>query len=199
MEEFISAEALKKLPTATAARVSQAIQLFRHYETKTDLTFSPVFTPLQGPIDASAQDIVFNLLVDDIPKSESAQKDYFAPYMNVPTKRAEDLRGNAKRIQRLLVYNAAIMPTGVLIFCLQYAASGEAGIGGIFKSVRQQFGKVQDKGLLKALTEVYDFRNTYVAHQEKDLKDVAETRTALKKWVDIVARLHGVAETVRPR
>jgi type III restriction enzyme len=191
MDEFISADALAKLPKNTASLVSQAIQLFRFYENKTDLIFSPVFTPLLGPIDRCAQDLVFDRLVDDIPKKELDQRDYFAPYMQVAVGRAY-LSDNARRIQKLLVYNAAIMPIGVLKFCLEYAESPADGLDGVFASIRKNFRDLRGNGLLKLVGDVYDFRNTYVAHQDKELKDVKAAREALKKWVELVIWLENL-------
>ena len=194
MQEFIAADALAKLPKSTAALVGQAIQLFRFYENKTDLVFSPVFVSLLGPIDKCAQDLVFESIVDDIPKKELEQRDYFTPYMKVTAGLGDYLLRNAKAIQKLLVYNAAIMPTGVLKFCLEYAESPTDNIGGVFASIRKNFRPLRGTGLLKLLNEVYDFRNTYIAHQEKNLTDVNEARGALKKWVELVVRLASLFE-----
>jgi type III restriction enzyme len=196
MDEFIAAAALAKLPKNTATLVNQAVQLFRFYEHKTELTFSPVFTPLLGPIDKCAQDLVFDRLVDDIPKKEMDQQVYFSPSMKLGAKRAGYLSDNARRIQKLLIYNAAIMPIGVLKFCLEYAESSVDGIGGLFASVRKRFADLRGSGLLKLVSDVYDFRNTYVAHQEQELKDLQATREALKKWVVLVTRLEGLFQTV---
>ena len=195
MDEFVSTEAMGKLPKGTAARVSQAIYLFRLYENKTDLVFSPVFTPLLGPIDTCCQDLVFDRLVDDMPKNEVDQQDYFKPYMDVGPGRTRYLQENSKRIQKLLVYNAAIMPIGVLKFCLDYADSQRDQIGGVFESIRGNFRDFRGGGLLALLGDVYEFRNTYVAHQDKDLKDVEEARKALKQWIGLTVQLEALFET----
>lgn len=194
MEEFIRTESLAALPKNTAGMVNQAIQLFRFYENKTDLTFSPVFTPLLGPIDKCAQDLVFDRLVDDIPKMEPEQRGYFAPYMKVAEGRARFLTDNARRIQKLLVYNAAIMPTGVLRFCLEYSESPVDGIGGLFASIRRNFQDLRGNGLSKLVADVYEFRNTYIAHQDKELKDVKATREALKAWIGLIVWLESLFE-----
>lgn len=200
MEEFVSTEALAKLTPQTAARISQAVQLFRFLENKEGLLLSPVFTPLQGPIDACSEDIVFNRLVDDIPRKETDQRDYFEPYVNIPGGRAKHLLDNAKRIQKLLVYNSPIMPTGILKFCLEYADSPADHVRGVFESIRRSFRHLRGTGLLKLLAEVYAFRNTYVAHQDKELTNREEARGALSKWVDLVVRLEAiVAGEAKPK
>ncbi len=75
-------------------------------------------------------------------------------------------------------------------FCLEYAASPVDHIRGLFESIRRNFKDLRSAGILKALKEVYDFRNTYVAHPEKDLRDIEETRTALKQWISLIALLN---------
>ena len=190
--EFISTEALAKLPKATEARILQAVQLFRLYETKTDLVFSPVFTPLLGPIDKCCADLVFDRLVDDVPKAETEQRDFFSPYIDLPKGRTAYLKKNASLLQKLLIYNSAIMPTGVLRFCLEYADKSADHVGGVFEAIRRNFRDLRGNGLLSLLTDVYDFRNKYVAHQDEDLKDASVARVALKQWVEVVVMLEGL-------
>lgn len=199
IEEFITADALAKLSKNTATLVTQAIQLFRFYENKTDLILSPVFTPLLGPIDKCSEELVYDRLVDDIPKAQTEQRDFFEPYMAVQPSRAKYLLENSKRIQKLVLYSAAIMPIGVLKFCLEYARSSPDGIKGVFDSIRRRFSDLFGDGLRELLGEVYDFRNTYVAHQEKELKDVGESRKALKKWIDLVVWLESFSVAMRAK
>jgi len=177
---------------ATAARVEQAVQLFRLYENKTDLVFSPVFTPLLGPIDKCCEDLVFDRLVDEVPKAEAEQKDFFEPYIDLPKGRTTYLRKNASLLQKLLVYRSVIMPIGVLRFCLEYAESPADRIGGIFECIRKSFPDLRGSGLLSVLTAVYDFRNNFVAHQDKELKDVGLARAALGQWVELLVKLEGL-------
>jgi type III restriction enzyme len=191
--EFISPEDLAALPPATAARIGQAVQLFRHYEHKTDLIFSPVFTPLQGPLDQYAKDILLNRLAPDIPQDHKGQKDFFEPYMNVAGGRARYLQDNARRLQKALVYDAAIMPIGILKFCLEYESSPPDHLRGVFETIRRNMKDFRASGIAKLLTEVYDFRNTYVAHQDAELKDIEETRSALKKWISLIVLLNAKA------
>ena len=83
-----------------------------------------------------------------------------------------------------------VMPIGILKFCLEYVASPVDHIRGLFESIRRNFKDLRSAGTLKTLTEVYDFRNRYVAHQERELKDIQETRTALKQWISLIAMLN---------
>jgi len=107
-------------------------------------------------------------------------------------RRAKQLLEKAKLIQKLLVYNAPIMPTGILKFCLEYAESPSDHVRGVFESIRLNSRDLRGTGLVKHLAEVYAFRNTYVAHQDKELTDREEARKAPKTWVDLVVRLEGI-------
>ena len=192
LDEFISADDLASLPPATAARIEQAVQLFRFYENKTDLVFSPVFAPLLGPIDKCCEELVFDRLVDDVPKGETEQRDFFEPYMDLPRGRAAYLKKNASFLKKLLVYRSAIMPIGILRFCLEYADTPADHISGVFGAIRKSFRDLRGTPLQPLLGEVYDFRNKYVAHQDEELKDVGIARSALKKWTELVVQLEGL-------
>ncbi|MDP2267855.1 MAG: hypothetical protein Q8K46_01685, partial [Deltaproteobacteria bacterium] len=50
-----------------------------------------------------------------------------------------------------------------------------------------------DHEFQRMIKEIYDFRNTYVAHQEKELTDKEKAQAALKRWVgglQQIYRLH---------
>jgi type III restriction enzyme len=189
IDEFIRPQDIEQLPKSTADRILQAINLFRHYERKSDLLFSPVFIPLLGPIDTCCENIVYKTLINDVPREAMAQNDYFAPYIEAGKSKVEYFIRHAKNIQKVLVDRAAIMPIGVLRFCLEYAESTKEAFGGIFSSIRQNFQPLANTGLAGLLGEVYDFRNTYVAHEKKDLTDLETTRSALSKWIHLLILL----------
>jgi len=86
----------------------------------------------------------------------------------------------------------------ILRFCLEYAESPADHARGVFESIRRNFRDLRGTGLLKLLTDVYTFRNTYVAHQDKELTDREETRRALGKWVELVVRLEEIAARSAP-
>jgi len=119
--------------------------------------------------------------------------------VNLPKNKVRHLLDNAKRLQKLLVYNAAIMPIGMLKFCLEYAESAADKTSGVFASIRDKFHFLKDTGLLSLLSEVYDLRNKYVAHQDEDLTDIEQTRQALKRWIALTMQLHEVAASVMPQ
>ena len=84
------------------------------------------------------------------------------------------------------------MPTGILRFCLEYAESPPDHAKGVLASIRRNFRDLRGTGLLRLLADVYEFRNTYVAHQDKELTDRELARQALKKWIDLVTRLEAI-------
>ena len=47
------------------------------------------------------------------------------------------------------------------------------------------------RDLLAQVESVNDFRNTYVAHHEKDLTDRQLAEDSLKLWVECLASVHG--------
>ena len=196
-KEFIDSQVFKSLPEKTASLVRQAIQLFRHFENKKDVLYSPVFTPLQGPIDKFSEKLIFDRLYPDVPKDSQKQRDFFQPYMNkIDPKKFEYLRGNASRIQKLLVYNASIMPISILIFCIEYENPKSESLKGVFESIRKNFHNLKASNFLRLLKRAYDFRNTYVAHQDKELNDIEVTRVALKEWIALILLLE---ETCRAK
>lgn len=60
--------------------------------------------------------------------------------------------------------------------------------------IRRNFRDFRAAGILKILAEVYEFRNTYVAHQDEELRDVEKTRAALKTWINLLCLLHAQVE-----
>jgi type III restriction enzyme len=46
--------------------------------------------------------------------------------------------------------------------------------------------------MLGKITDINDFRNTYVAHQEKELTDGKLAEKNLRKWIDVLSTLSGI-------
>ena len=99
------------------------------------------------------------------------------------------LSEQARLFKRLLVHRSPLMPTGLLRFCLSYAKKSTEPLSGIFTVVRNTFSNLASTTLEDQLGEVYEFRNTYIAHQKAELTDAAETRKALHVWISALARL----------
>ncbi len=92
-------------------------------------------------------------------------------------------REKANNLRRTLVFKNGLMPMGLLEFCLDYARRTTSPPGGIFNSVRSRFAKFKETQLCSTVNEIYTFRNTYVAHQNQELTDVAVSKKALRAWI----------------
>ncbi|MBI5676339.1 MAG: DEAD/DEAH box helicase family protein [Nitrospirae bacterium] len=184
IEDFIKATHLDKLPSRYKKSTEQAIALFQFFEKKEGMSFAPVFTSLLGPIDESAKGLITDLLLPLIPAVPADQKNFFAPYYGNLNKGTIDwLKLNARNLEKTLVFKNGLMPIGLLKFCLEYS-QGDYKIGGVFDAVKQSFSRFGNDGLYGTVKEIYDFRNTYIAHQEKELNDIEIAREGLIKWIE---------------
>ncbi|RJQ43842.1 MAG: restriction endonuclease subunit R [Nitrospiraceae bacterium] len=183
IEEFINATHLDKLPSRYKKSIEQAIAVFQFFEKKEGMSFAPVFTALLGPIDESAKGLITDLLLPLLPAIPAEQKNFFAPYYGSLNKGTTDwLRANARNLEKTLVFKNGLMPIGLLKFCLEYS-QGDYDIGGVFDAAKQSFFRFGKEGLYGTVKEIYDFRNTYIAHQEKELTDIDTAREGLMKWI----------------
>jgi len=82
------------------------------------------------------------------------------------------------------------MPTGLLKFALEYAKKDTEPVPGIFTSLRTRFADLSEPILRDLVSEMYDFRNDYIAHQKKELTDEAVARKSLKDWIETLVKLH---------
>ena len=177
--------------------------LYQFTEKKKAMSFAPAFTSLLGPLDEAAKGLMLHLLLADVPASPAEQNSYFEPYFgNLSKKDVNWLKGLANNLKRTLIYRNGVMPLGLLSFCLAYGNQEEHPPGGIFASVRQKFAGFGDPEFQRMIKEIYDFRNTYVAHQEKELTDREKAQAALKRWVGgllHIYRLHHGASPFHAR
>jgi type III restriction enzyme len=184
MDAFLSQKELESLPSRYRKAVEQAVMLFQFTEKKEGMSFSPAFTSLLGPLDEAATALILKLLLPEIPAMGIQERNYFEPYYGgLPRKDINWLKGIANNLKRTLVYRNGLMPLGLLAFCLNYAQRKEYEIGGIFNSVKEHFSPFSKSELYKVIDEIKEFRNTYVAHQEHELKDKEKARAAMKKWI----------------
>lgn len=198
LKVFIDPDVLQGLPSRYRKAVEHAVSLFRFHEKKQRVSFAPVFQPLLGPIDHAAEALLLDRLAGDVPVESTAQKDFFEPEMveadlsRTKKKKMEVLTQHARTLKRLLIHRGPLMPTGLLVFCLGYAQKDTEPLGGIFTSVRTRFSDIAKTGIRELVGQVYDFRNTYIAHEKKELTDVEITRTALKSWIETLHNLYTV-------
>lgn len=190
-QEFIEPKSLAALPTRYRKAVEHSVALFHFHQNKETVSFAPIFQPLLGPIDHAAEELMLRRLADAVPAEAKAQHDYFEPDMS-KAKRSDlpYLAERAKALKKLLVFRSPIMPTGTLQFCLDYAGKAAEPLPGVYSAVRRGFPDLSATGLPKQVREAYDFRNTYIAHQKKELTDVSLAREALREWIALLVALH---------
>lgn len=71
---------------------------------------------------------------------------------------------------------------------MDYALNDNTKIGGVFDSVTAKFKVTGGRALLSTVSEINDFRNKYVAHQE-ELTDRKLTERQLKEWIEALKTL----------
>jgi type III restriction enzyme len=188
---YISTEAFGGLPSADRLAVRQAVQLFDFMATKPDALMAPVFQPLLGRIDQAAESVILQRLNPLLPESPDEREAFFPSTVN------SFLAERARSLKRLLVARSPIMPTGLLLFCLEYAVKEEAGAGGVFDAVRSSFSDLAKSELPGLLKTQYDFRNEYIAHEKREpLRSVEASREALGTWTSLLVHLRSLGAPV---
>ena len=94
---------------------------------KQKVSFSPVFQPLLGPLDAAAEGLLFERLEPALPEDAEDRAAFFAPDLERREEEAPGVPGESGLAsKRLLVHRSPIMPVGILRFCLDYAKKEDA-------------------------------------------------------------------------
>ena len=190
-QAFYSEERLGKLTARERKAAEDAAELYRYFEKKGDGTnFAPAFNALLGPFDEAARAVILKLLQGKMPAGRSDQENWFEPYMvKVDPHLRDRYQKVAKNLKRGLVFGNPHSVIGLLCACFDFALNNKSGLGGVFEAVRDSFRLPGSRKLLERLTAVNDFRNTYVAHQEKELNDKALAEHNLKHWVETLVLL----------
>jgi len=183
---FIRDDDFDNLPANFQKMVDEAVNLFNFVKDKQS-SFSPCFTPLLSPWDQVSKALVLSLLKSEVPNRKPEQDRYFEPdYFMISERDINWLRKNASSLKKALVYNSFIMPIGLVSFCLEYAKMDPPIIlEGIFKSIRNQFGRFRTSKLFDRIEHIRNFRNTYIAHQDENnpLTDLEQAKVELKNWI----------------
>lgn len=93
------------------------------------------------------------------------------------------LNGMARNLKRGLVYGNPHSVIGLLRSCLDFALNDKTKIDGVFKDLITAFNFEGSQALFTKISAVNEFRNTYVAHSEKELRDAKLAAQNLKSWV----------------
>ncbi len=188
-EAFISKADFAALPPAHQKMVQQAISLFQFLEKKTGQSFAPVFTPLLGPLDEASKAVLLKRLGPEIPTEREAQRKFFETNISGLTeKEADDYKRRSCNLKRTLVDHNGMSPIGLLRECLHYARDSKNPVGAVFDYVKKEF-QADSEEIYKLVSRINSFRNTYVAHQKKELIDPALAKTALAEWTSGLRRI----------
>lgn len=194
VEEFFSKETFGQLPKRARKAAIDALELFRFFERKEEApNFAPVFSALLGPFDEACKAVVINRLRGHMPSVPVEQRDWFEPYMgDVNNRSLKHYENMARNLKRGLVYGNPHSVIGLLRSCLDYALNDNTKIDGVFEAVTTAFRFEGARSFLDQVSAVNDFRNTYIAHHEKELRDAALASANLKSWIETLARIISV-------
>jgi type III restriction enzyme len=184
-ENFFGAETLAKLGPRAKKAAEDALELYRYLEKKTDTTsLAPVFNTLLGSMDEAAKAFIVKSLQPKVPINRLDQQRWFEPDLSAaPHREQRHFQNMAASLKRALVYGSVHSAIGLARSCLDHAVQGKPPLKGVFAGVREAFGVPDAKGYLRWITDVNEFRNTYVAHHEKPLTDRPLAEKNLKHWV----------------
>jgi type III restriction enzyme len=188
---LVPQETLDALPTRYRRSAEQAAMLFRFLENKDGINFAPVFTGLLGSLDEAAKGLIVRKLQAGLPSAFPSQKAWFDVYVSPAMDKGK--RGHyermAQNLKRTLVFGNGISPLGLVRNCLDYALNDNTKIDGVYEAVKMAFRFEGARNLLQTLSDMYEFRNTRVAHQEEELTDAKVTECAIKQWVETLRLL----------
>lgn len=191
VETFFGKDALAKLTPRAKKAAEEALEIYRYLEKKTDVSsLAPVFTVLLGSVDEAAKTFILRLLQSSLPPDKIDQQRWFDPdFSDVPHRELRHFQNMAASLKRALVFGSVHSAIGLTRSCLDHAVQGSPTIGGVFAAVRKTFSVPKAKDHLKRVSDLNEFRNTYVAHYEKPLTDRALTEKRLREWVEVLSIL----------
>ena len=82
------------------------------------------------------------------------------------------------------MFNNGFSLIGLLRSCLDYAPNDKNKVGGVFDAMHDRLRFSGGRKLLDTIAQINDFRNTYIAHQEKELTDKALAERELRVWIE---------------
>ncbi len=184
LPDFIDAAVLDALPSRYRKAVDQAVLLLQFIENHPEMSYAPVFNCLLGCIDEAARGLLLRRLKDAVPTSPADQKTWFEPYLGNADRRQQDFyRHTALNLRKTVLYGNGTSPLGLLRSCMDYALNDTTKLGGVLDAVRTAFKVKGGRELLDIVQKMNDFRNTVVAHQDEELRDVARAKRELSAWI----------------
>lgn len=189
VKKLIPCEALEALPEFARKSVDEALLMFDFLVKRPNANLAPAFTGLLGMLDRASKRLVQSHLLPTVPAFPQDQKAFFAPYLvqgNMPREHYDRL---AKNLRKTLLFDAGLMPIGLLRDCLSYALEDTAQHTGVFEAVRGQFTSADAPSLLKDVSHIYAFRNQYIAHQNAELTDKELAERELVNWINGIGKI----------
>jgi type III restriction enzyme len=191
LPSFIDEATLASLPEHARKAADEAIVMFEFLTKREGANLASAFTSLLGAIDHAAKAMVNGRLGTAIPPLPSDQRAWFDPYIPAYTaSNADKYRRIAQNLKKTLLFDSGLMPIGLLRDCLNYALNDNTKVDGVFEAIKQSFRFTGSRKLLEEVTAVYNYRNTYVAHQETAIADAKPAGVALGQWIRLLAALH---------
>jgi type III restriction enzyme len=184
IKSLVDEATLEALPPRYRKAVEQAATLFLFLENK-GMNYAPLFNALLGSLDEAAKGLMIRRLQPDMPPTAPEQRAWFEPYLGDVNYQARPKYGDiSKNLKKTLVFQTGISPLGLLRSCMDYALNDTAKIGGVFAAVKGRFKVQGGRDMLSMVKGINDFRNTFVAHQEKELTDARLAEMQLKAWIE---------------
>lgn len=182
--EFLTPAQLAGLPPRHRKAIEEAIALVRFYEKKPGANLSPIFSALLGVVDSACEAWIIKTLGPFVPAAAAEQRAFFDSYFgNMPTKEVDYYKRLASNLRRTLVYRKGLFPLGLLCSCLDYAFNVPVNLRGAFEAIKIGFAPYQQTDIYPVIKTINDFRNQYVAHQEKELTHLSTAKDGLKAWI----------------
>lgn len=175
------------------ALIEQAVNQLEYDKRRNSSRLQAAFSVLLEPFEAIAGAILVEELLSYVPPSQDEQRYYFDPYLEgLSGWQAGELRKHQRNLRRNIVLRAHSNRLGNLLFCFSYAVGPDfanLGIAGIWADVREAFSEPDLQHLQPILDSMNNFRNTYVAHGDTPLTDLALAEENLRKWIEGLVEL----------
>jgi type III restriction enzyme len=178
---------LDALSPALKKTAEEALLMYDFLSKRPNPNFAPAFTGMLGAVDSAARKLLIDRLMPAVPTMPQDQRVFFDSYLvgqgKMPPNHYERVIAN---LRKSLLYNAGMMPIGLLRDCLDYALNDTARFPGVLEAARNAFRFEGSRKLLAEIAAVYDFRNKYIAHQEVELSDPPLAAKELGRWVRLL-------------
>ncbi len=189
-EKIKKIASIDTVPEDIHENVRQALLILDHAERTGMKGYAHAFQPLLYNLDEYAMRLLVNGLQDKIPTDIKWRDAYFMPDLSkVHVSKREVVKRYGRYLKDNLIFARSIMKLGTVLFCLEYAQKGGFGASGIWKDVEKVYSGSEMGDLYNLLATVNEFRNTRIAHVEKQITDVDEAWNNMAVWVKCLSMM----------